>query len=62
MASVIPNNVAVGDEECPTIAALDDSEQRARLSHTDGSHTFPQLTYNQRIELGSMLLELAGDV
>ncbi len=60
MASIVNKELAIGDEEL--IADLDDSEQRARLSHYDGSHAFPQLTYNQRIELGSMMLEMAGDI
>jgi hypothetical protein len=60
MASVVNKELAYGDEEL--ITELDRHEERARLSHYDGSHAFPQLTYNQRIELGSMMLEMAGDI
>lgn len=58
--SVVNKEIVYGDEELAE--ELDKHEDRARLSHTDGNHINPILTYNQRIALGSFLIEMAGDI
>lgn len=58
-----PDNLAIGDEEF--ISELDRQEERAenaRRSHKDGSHVNKQLTYEQRLNIGCMMREMAGDV
>lgn len=61
--SKFPDNIAIGDEEF--VAELDRQEERidnARKSHKDGSHVNKRLTYEQRLNIGCMMREMAGDV
>lgn len=59
----IPDNLCVGDETLCEQYGLDEIKDRPECkSHQDGSHAYPKLTYDQRIALGSMLRELAGDI
>ncbi len=58
----MPLNISLGDEEIALVEELEDASERARRSHYDDSHINPALTYNQRIALGCMIQELAGDV